>query len=462
MQNTESNPLYALQDLPGKGKGLIAIENISKGTRIVSEEPIITVPRREPNGKRLRKRVCRQVDSLSEHQRQAFLSMHNIHTYGNAAERYVGIVRTNGLPIRNDGSEAGIFFEACRINHACDNNAQKNWNENTRRHTVHALRDIKKGEEITIYYLGAHKNRATRQQELQSKFGFTCSCRLCSLPADQNEESDKRLDAIYRLDGLIGRAGLGGIVSSPLQFLRYVDQQVHLYNEQGPGDSGLPRAFFDAAQLFIANGDLARGRIFTERAVSGWRTSYGGDSPEVIDYGALAQDPSKHELYGMSMKWKTSVGEVPHGLELDDFEDWLWKRKKPQRPGQLADLRNSDIFPRFHDLPDENDVDLNYYRSSDMVTYQPRRHWCFLAEIVDFATLLRLQMNIKDIDGISVPLFFYTDGRGNEVRAERVQRGYTVALLYAHRHAFISGEVGIRHEDPPSIKVLQTITLPYY
>jgi hypothetical protein len=147
-------------------------------TRILSEEPIITVPRSEPVSERLRTSICQQVDALSEHQRRAFLSMHNIHPYGNAAEQYLGIIQTNSLPAETDGDKGAIFLEACRINHACDNNAQKNWNENIKRHTVHALRDICKGEEITIYYLGVDKNREDRREALQAKFGFTCLCRL--------------------------------------------------------------------------------------------------------------------------------------------------------------------------------------------------------------------------------------------------------------------------------------------
>ena len=142
----------------------------------------------------------------------------------------------------------------------------------------------------------------------------------------------KALDSDY---GLTGRGGIEGILTSPLRTLRYVDQQIRLYNEQGPDDAGLPRAFLDAAQIAIANGDLARGRIFAERAVSAWWTALGGDSTEVIEHGALARDPSKHKLYGISMKWRTTVDEVPHGLEPSDFEDWLWKREKPKHPGQL-------------------------------------------------------------------------------------------------------------------------------
>jgi hypothetical protein len=115
MQSTTGNPMYALQDVPGKGKGLVAIEKISKGTRILSEELIITVPRNEPDSERLRTSICQQVDALSEHQRRAFLSMHNIHPYRNAAEQYLGVIRTNSLPAETDGDKGAIFLEACCI-----------------------------------------------------------------------------------------------------------------------------------------------------------------------------------------------------------------------------------------------------------------------------------------------------------------------------------------------------------
>jgi hypothetical protein len=54
MQSMIGNSMYALQDVLGKGKGLVAIEKISKGTRILSKEPIITVPCNEPVSERLR------------------------------------------------------------------------------------------------------------------------------------------------------------------------------------------------------------------------------------------------------------------------------------------------------------------------------------------------------------------------------------------------------------------------
>jgi len=74
---------------------------------------------------------------------------------------------------------------------------------------------------------------------------------------------------------------------------------------------------------------------------------------------------------------------------------------------------------------------------------------------MDFTTLLRLQIEIKDIDSITIPLYFYTDGRGSELVPVQVQKRYTVTILYTERHAFISFKLGIRHENPRIIKILQ-------
>jgi hypothetical protein len=62
-------------------------------------------------------------------------------------------------------------------------------------------------------------------------------------------------------------------------------------------------------------------------------------------------------------------------------------------------------------------------------------------------------MDVRDVDGTTVPLFFYTDGRGSELVPSQVQEGYTIAILYAQRHAFMFSEPGIRHEEPANIKV---------
>ncbi|RYC86242.1 hypothetical protein BFJ63_vAg10884 [Fusarium oxysporum f. sp. narcissi] len=404
MSSLADNGMVALREVPGRGKGLIATHKILKGTRVLSEEPIIRIPEDATDSPALRASLRRQVDELTSDQRRAFLSMCNIYP-GEADSQYLGIFRTNALPIDSGG---GIFLAACRINHACDNNAQKAWNEGIKRHTVHALRDIDKGEEITITYVSILNNRRTRQEALRKKFKFTCSCSLCSLPPHLSAESDRRLDEILRLDARIGRDGLVGILSDPKRVLGYVDQQVRLYNEQTLDDVGLPRAFFDAAQITVAHGDLARARVFTERAAAGWLVLEGDDSPRVLNAKKLAQDPSSHDTYGNSTAWRTAVDDVPQGLDSNEFENWIWKREKENELEQLGILRNQVIFPSFLQLPDETDVDDDFFKSRDGVNYRPWRHWCFLAEIVDFATIVCLHMEVRDVAGIrhEDPTFF--------------------------------------------------------
>src|SRR5438105_5040445 len=114
---TASLPMYTFEDVPGKGKGLIATKDILKGTRIISEKPIITSGRHVADMEQLEIRIYQQVSSLSKDQQREFLSMDNIYPYTNSIERWRGIFRTNALPIGPDLDAGGIFFKACRINH---------------------------------------------------------------------------------------------------------------------------------------------------------------------------------------------------------------------------------------------------------------------------------------------------------------------------------------------------------
>lgn len=324
--------MYALEEVHGKGNGLIATRTIPMGSRILSEQPIVRVPDDESNNDELdddARLAClnRQVDALPPDERQAFLSMYNVHSHN--VSQNLGIFLTNALPLRHDGEEAGIFLNACRINHACDNNAHNSWNANIKRHTIHALRDIDQGEEITINYLGILKKRETRQRYLQEHFAFTCSCHLCSLSTDESQESDRRLNELRNLDHLIGREWSMDILSAPLRILQYLDQVVRLNNEHGLCAAALPRAFIHAAQLTAAHGDLARASVFFERAVLGWTPLLGNDSSKVLKARSLSQDPSEYELYGLSTNWRTTIDEIPEGIDSEMFEERLWKRESP-------------------------------------------------------------------------------------------------------------------------------------
>jgi hypothetical protein len=141
--------MYDLKDVPTKGKGLVATRKLPQGMMILCEKAIIHLPYSHDRlgHEKLQRYVCEQVNALTEHQQQGFLSLHNIYPYKNPVKQYIGIIRTNALPIEDGETGGGIFLEASHINHACNDNAQKSWNKNIKRHTIHALRDINEGKE---------------------------------------------------------------------------------------------------------------------------------------------------------------------------------------------------------------------------------------------------------------------------------------------------------------------------
>ncbi|KAI9782000.1 MAG: hypothetical protein M1839_005593 [Geoglossum umbratile] len=448
MQSAICDHLYTIQEIPGKGHGLVAATTIIKGTRILSESPLFRVPRGGSSKKYLRNSISKKVAALREEQRQAFLSLHN--SFEDEDRPELGRVRTNALPLGSDATTGGIFLDSSRINHSCNANAQNTWNENLQKLTIHAIQDIAKGNEITIFYLTTRQNRSARLHALQTDFRFTCSCSLCSLPLDQRKTSDERWDEIHRLDNSIGNGT--GILSTPLQTLHDVHKLLSLLDDEGFADASVPRAYYDAFQIAIAHGDIARARVFAERAASSRAILEGNDSPTVQRMESLARNPSQHMTHGFSEKWRGAGDDIPGELGKDEFERWLW-RKEIAEVSQYADLRSEAAFPPFDDLPEENDISLEFYESEDGFSYRPCKHWCFLAEIIDVEKFLRLRLIVKDKTDRTVPIAFHTDDRGLELDPLYVQKGFTVAILYAEQHGFLDLSVGIRHENPTAIKI---------
>ncbi|KAG6250034.1 hypothetical protein E4U23_001710 [Claviceps purpurea] len=438
---------FVWQDIPGKGKGLVATKNIPRGTRILSEKALITMPTGRTFEER-RRLICQQLDGLNKEQRNAFISMHNAYGFDDAAEQYLGIYQTNCLPAEEIPDRTAIFLEARRINHDCENNALHHWNDKLKRHMVHAIKDIDAGEEITLTYVPFLDGRETRQKRLKEFFSFTCVCRLCSLPKDQSQERDRKLEQISRTNELL-KANIVHFMVSPLTTLGYLYTKIRCYNELGRQHYGYAQTLEEASTVLIAQGDLARGGFLAQKVASICNILLGNDHQLTEGHLAMARDPSRHPLYGLSMKWKTALEEAPQGLEPDDFEDWLWRRPKPECLAQPTRPFSQSNFSGFVDLPYKNSIDASVSGGSSKA---PRP--CFLGEIVAMTCQDPLDLEIKDIHNKKTTIHFYTKDRGCEFGAIGIQRGYTVAVLDASRYDFKFGPPGIRHEDPRMIKVI--------
>lgn len=296
---------YAIRAIPGKGKGLVATTRIAKGTRLLSEVPIFRVPRDNPDIEALERIVANEVNGLNGDQQRAFFDLTNI--YGNAHSQALGIARTNVLPLGSNAHAGGLFLEASRINHSCRHNAQNTWNENIGQLTVHSLRDIEAGQEITISYLASTSEYAERQRYLKEKFKFECKCELCSLPRAQRKRSDTRLRKLQAIDSSIGAYLWGDLdLETALHLLHTM---FSLFDEEGIWDASISRAYKDAYEIATEDEDESRARIFAGRAYDALRLIEGDDSPATVKMKQAAEERSV---------------QTPQGMNEAEFENWLW------------------------------------------------------------------------------------------------------------------------------------------
>ncbi|KAM0198329.1 hypothetical protein ACHAQI_012377 [Fusarium lateritium] len=234
--------------------------------------------------------------------------------------------------------------------------------------------------------------------------------------------------------------------------LQRVQRLLDLLTCEGIDDATVPRAYYDAFQIAITHGDRARAKIFAERALSA-RILIEDDSPEVEKLQKLSDDPSQHASHGLTTRLVSTIEEIPTDKKGSDFEAWLWCEKKSNNQ-QLIHFRDETAFPAFEDLPDEDNVDLDYFQTEDGFSYHPWRHWAFLSEIVNAEFLFRQRLLVRDGSDQQIPIAFYTSQVGREITPEMLKPRYTVVVLYAESHAFMDFSQGIRHENQKTLKVM--------
>ncbi|KAI1630600.1 SET domain-containing protein [Biscogniauxia mediterranea] len=314
--------LFSMTDIPGRGKGLVARTNIPKGTCILCEKPLFTVNGPMPPDA-LETFVVSKLASLSREEQRQFLSLHNSFR---GKYPFGGIVRTNALPCGAGSSVGGVYTTICRINHSCLPNCHNSWNSDTKHETIHAIRPIEAGEEITIRY-DKGGSLTARQAFLKESFGFQCDCVQCSLPPPMLKASDSRRESIQRLDDSIGDPW--GMLSNPITSLGDCYSLLQVLREEFDGypEVLLGRLYYDAFQICITHGDQARAAIFAQKAYEARVICEGEDSPETQNAKSLAAKPSSHRSYGQcSMKWKTKKEMAPKGLDSDQMEKWLFRK----------------------------------------------------------------------------------------------------------------------------------------
>ncbi|KAK8016757.1 hypothetical protein PG993_014946 [Apiospora rasikravindrae] len=210
----------------------------------------------------------------------------------------------------NPEGECGVFLTASLFNHDCLPNCRFKWNSNLRKMTVHALRDIEPGEELTTTYinLGTYDER---QKWLQEKFHFTCSCEACTVPENIRKEIDADIREIKVIDESLKSAieDIDKSTTEPLEVsLRFAYRQRHLLESNLLDRAAELNTYELVAHLTAEHGDFVRAKLFSERHLYIHR-----------DMGDHLDDLLDHH-YGPA---------VPYHFPALQLEDWLWMQHLP-------------------------------------------------------------------------------------------------------------------------------------
>lgn len=94
------------------------------------------------------------------------------------------IFRVNSVYLGPEGKYgSGLFSLYSRMNHSCVPNVHNSYNPTLKQLTIHAINDIKTGEQIFVDYIGnACRTRQQRAFHLYNTWGITCKCEACTQP----------------------------------------------------------------------------------------------------------------------------------------------------------------------------------------------------------------------------------------------------------------------------------------
>lgn len=351
------NSPYTIQAIPGKGLGVIATKAITRGTRILTETPVMHLNQpdkhyRAPDS---------QFRDLSDDDKESVLSLYN---YCEDKGTLMGILWTNAIPLPGRYPECGLFIEASRINHACYPNTVHTWNEEARELRTYAIRDINEGEEITNKYTSGFAEYATRQRHLKEVFGFTCQCYLCSLPAEERDKSDER---IWKINQLEKRLNQLKPKHHPIPMLKYIGELLQLYRDEDVVDDSPVDIYLLAEKIADEMGDWRRLAVFIDRR---------SKLEEML--GKSTKDESELDTSDVLRRFAISSWRQTGGkgggfwpdVDSEGFEDWLFEEK------QWSSLK--ERYPSSHtwckinidnDLPGEEEWEVIRYRDDEPPRY---------------------------------------------------------------------------------------------
>ena len=305
--------VYAMQEFPGKGMGLVAKSDIRRGDLIMANTVSLMIDYRVfddlPDDEWMELQAL-AVDHLPGPHRSTLMNL-STHNAGDLPhhERVNKITTTNAFDIdAGEGDEEQdsgffvVFPEIARMNHDCRANADYYFDHKTLTQYIHAIRPIKAGEEITLSYINPRMKHDARKKKLQRIWGFGCVCNLCSRKAPRIAASDARITQIRDIMGEFTNWEADS---------RANPQMAELYislHEQEELWGMMYEAYAYAAQEYNGVGDPWTAIKYAMLAVEFGVTAVGPEESSIVDMRKLAEDPWGHWSWMLRSKKRNGWG----------------------------------------------------------------------------------------------------------------------------------------------------------
>ena len=273
-----------------RGMGVFAARVLIAGERLIAESPLVhwPNPRASKNAMDVLEGIVSRLDATRTKQFWAFGQSTEV--YGESV-CVKGTWLTNALPIVYHGQpatqaqgadgvgEAAMFLTVSRFNHSCAPSCHYEWNSQLKQMTVHVLRAVAQGEELTISYLSpSGRIKSERQGLLLKDFGFMCTCAKCALTGSALSQSNARQRAIGDLapdkdaeGATMTTSRFGAAPQALLDLLR---------QEELPG-------IWARTTFFSAMMGSDRPVYWAQRLAECLRLAMGSDHPSVETYASL-------------------------------------------------------------------------------------------------------------------------------------------------------------------------------
>lgn len=146
-----------------------------------------------------------------------------------------------------------------------------------------------------------------------------------TIPTSSSKATKRRTQfgKIYRTigDGML-------IMLNPSKALKLCREALNLLKEEGESSPRFETIYYDAFQVCIYHGDVARAKVFASLAVDAKRVWNEIDSCELPQKEELARRPESHRLASQTKK-RSSAGSSSSSSKLaasQYSDEWLWRR----------------------------------------------------------------------------------------------------------------------------------------